>query len=137
MTPQPRIKKHLGLPHTCTRHRYLSRGMPRSHPSGKTCPKGSLKDPIRSTQPSPHTQDTRQDLPKFIIQFYQVISTMCLIHSRYPFTKHHITGIMCSESKAVSRMRASSLTAGVQGNRLRQGNGSQAIYHATNHSSFA
>jgi hypothetical protein len=44
---------------------------------------------------------------------------------------------MRSVSKAVSNMRASSLTAGVQGNRLRQGNGSQAIYHATYHSSFA
>jgi hypothetical protein len=42
-----------------------------------------------------------------------------------------------SKSKTVSSKRASSLTAGVQWNRLRQGNGSQAIYHATYHSSFA
>jgi hypothetical protein len=45
--------------HTCTYHRYLSRGMPRSHPSGMTCPKDSSLDPVRSTQPSPHTQDAR------------------------------------------------------------------------------
>jgi hypothetical protein len=44
---------------------------------------------------------------------------------------------MRSESKAVSSMRASSLTAGVQGNRLRQGNGLQAVYHATYLSSNA
>jgi hypothetical protein len=42
-----------------------------------------------------------------------------------------------SKSKAVHSKRASSLTVGVQGNRLRQGNGSQAIYHASCHHSFA
>jgi hypothetical protein len=40
---------------------------------------------------------------------------MCLIHSCYSFTKHHITDIMHSESKAVSSMQASSLTAVCRG----------------------
>jgi hypothetical protein len=46
-------------------------------------------------------------------------------------------GYNASKSKAVSSKQASSLTAGVQGNRLQQGNGSQAVYHTTYHSLIA
>jgi hypothetical protein len=75
-----------------------------------------------------HTPKTRAKISlSSLPSYYQVIGTTCLIHSCHSFTKHHIIDIMHSKSKAVSRMRAFSLTAGVQGNRLRQDNGLQAI----------
>jgi hypothetical protein len=78
----PRASSHKDTPPqdllTSTCHRDLSRGMPRSHPSSKTCPKDSSYDPVQSTQPSPHIQDTWQDLPGC----YPIIGTKCLNHSQ-------------------------------------------------------
>jgi hypothetical protein len=72
--------------------------------------------------PKMHAKISPSSLPSY----YQVIDISCLIRSRHSFTKHHITDIMHSKSKAVSRMRASSLSAGVQGKRLWQSKGIQA-----------
>jgi hypothetical protein len=125
-TPEP-------FPVTCTRHRYLSHGkrpgsIPRQDLSSRL-----VVDPARLTRPSPHTQDTRQDLSMFIIR---LLAPHALSHyASHPPASHHRYN--ASKSRAISSKRASSLTAGVQGNRLRQGNGSQAIYHATYRSSFA
>jgi hypothetical protein len=64
-----------------------------------------IVDPARSTRPSPHTQDSRQDLSRFIIRFlsgyYQVNGSSCLISnaSHSPASHHRYNA---SKSKEVS-----------------------------------
>jgi hypothetical protein len=82
------------LPVTCTRHRYLSHGkrpgsIPRQDLSSRL-----VVDPAQSTRPSPHTQDSRQDLPMFIITLLSGYRHL-VPYLITPLThQHHITDIM-------------------------------------------
>jgi hypothetical protein len=114
----------------------LSWETPRKHPPARlvltTRRRSCSVDSTLTTHPR-HT-------PRSPHVHYQVFISLLAPHAlshyaSHPPASHHRYN--ASKSKAVHSKRASSLTAGVQGNRLRQGNGSQAIYHATYRSSFA
>jgi hypothetical protein len=86
-TPRP-------LPVTCTRHKYLSHGKRPGNIPQQDLSSRLIVDPARSTRPSPHTQDTRQDLHMFIIRFlsgyWHLVPYLIM-----PLTHHHhITYIM-------------------------------------------
>jgi hypothetical protein len=103
------------------RYRYLSRGMPRSHPPARLVPMTRRK--ILPDRLNPH------HTPKTHARISPIITTLLApraltTHKQYS-TEHHITDIM--HSRTVVRKRATSLTAGMQGYRLCQGKGSQAI----------
>jgi hypothetical protein len=111
------------LPVLCTYHRYLSWGNAQVAPPGKTCSMTCHMSCLIDSTLTTHPRCT----PRSPQVHYQVIGTLCLIRPHHSSTKHHITDIMRSKSKTVSSLRASSLSAGVQEKRLRQGNGSQEI----------
>jgi hypothetical protein len=75
-----------------------------------------------------HTPKTHTEISP---SCYHIITTLpapsALATHKQASTKHHIKDIMHSRSKLVRSKRASSLIVGVQGNRLRQGNGFQAF----------
>jgi hypothetical protein len=101
---------------------YLSWGNAHVASPDKTCPMTRHMSCSIDSTLTTHPRRT----PRSPQVHYQVIDASCLIRSRHSFTKHHIIDIMHNKSKAVSRMRACSLSAGVQGKRLRQGKGLQA-----------
>ena len=85
-----------GYSRTCTRHRYSTRGVPRSHSPGKTCLNDSSQ--ILPSRHNPHhshpqlTPRSPQLLPSSVIsKHYHIIGTTCLSHSQTIFhpASHH------------------------------------------------
>jgi hypothetical protein len=87
----------------CTRHRYSTRGAPRSHSPGKTCLNDSSQ--ILSSRHDPHhshpqlTPRSPQLLPSSVTSNIIIISApRALATHKQSSTKHHIISIMRSRS---------------------------------------
>jgi hypothetical protein len=81
-----RDNQHPSSPHNIPATGKLSWGMPRSHPSSKTCPQRLIVGscPVDSTLTTHPKRMPRS--PQFFYQVYQVLDTTCLIYIRLSLT---------------------------------------------------